>query len=187
MFFLVVHLHRDVFVAAFVARRKALVHGLGINKEFKGGTRLAHGFYLVVFPRVEVDVAHPCFHSSRLWFHCHKAAVHEPNHIADGVHRRDIHLDRALGIVEKFNLMGLIEIVRDGVGLVGEFLQQPIIHGLFACDALDEVGYHPSALVNPRVVLSPMVLEVLLNLPHLFGGGIFGVFLHTRVEGGINL
>ena len=32
-----------------------------------------------------------------------------------------------------------------------------------------------------------MVLEVLLNLPHLFGGGILRVFLHTRVEGGINL
>ena len=83
--------------------------------------------------------------------------------------------------------MGLIEIIRDGVGLVGEFLQQPIIHGLFACDALDEVGYHPSALVNPRVVLAPMVLEVLLNLPHLFDGSILCVFLHTRVEGGINL
>ena len=84
---LVVHLHLDIFVAALVTGCQTLVHGLGIDEEFERGTRLAHGHHLVIFPRVEVDVAHPGLHVSCLRFHRNETAVHEPDHIADAVHR----------------------------------------------------------------------------------------------------
>ena len=44
------HLHGKITVAATVTRRKSLVHCFGIDEKFEGGSRLAHGRHLVIFP-----------------------------------------------------------------------------------------------------------------------------------------
>ena len=82
---LIIYLHRDIFIAALVARSESLVHRLGIDKELEGRTRLALGCYLVILPVVEINVAHPCLYGSRLWLHSHESAVHEGGHILDTI------------------------------------------------------------------------------------------------------
>ena len=43
------------------------------------------------------------------------------------------------------------------------------------------------AFVLPGVGVSPVVFEIFLHLLHLLYGGSLSVFLHTCVDGGVNL
>ena len=85
LFLTVVNVHCEIFVATTVAGRNATVHGFGIYEKFESGTRLAHGRYLVVFPRLEIYVANPGFDVSALRLHCHKTRMHEFHHVANRV------------------------------------------------------------------------------------------------------
>ena len=183
---LVVNLHLYVFVAALVAGRESLVHGLGIDEQLEGGAGLAHGRHLVVFPRVEVNVAHPGLHMAGLRFHGHESAMHESHHVADAVHGRHLLLDGAVGIVEELHLVGLVQVVFDGVGTVGEAVEQVLIDGQLLHDALDEIGNLAVVLVLPRILRTPMGVEVLLHLLHLLAGGFLGILLHAGVDGGVD-
>ena len=118
---MVVHLHADIFVAPLVAGGQPLVHCLGIDEELERRARLSHGRHLVVFPRVEVDVAHPCTYISRLGLHSYKRAMHEAHHVADRVERRHLALDDAFLIVEELHRVRAVQLGYDRVGRVGIF------------------------------------------------------------------
>ena len=181
------HLHGEVLVLAGVARRDALVHGLGIDEELEGRARLAHGRYLVVFPRLEVDVAHPGLDMSSLRFDGHEATMHEMLHITDAVHRRHLFLDISILIIEEFNLMGKIEIIENGVLVAVVLLVQQFIIRCLLSQILDEMGNFYMAFVLPGIDIAPMLIESLLHLLHLFDGSFLGIMLHATVEGGVNL
>ena len=181
------HLHREILVLTCVAGIDALVHSLGIDEEFECRTRLAHSRHLVVFPRAEIDIAHPGLHMTRLGFHRHETAMHEAHHISDGVHRRELLLDLTFVVVEHLHGMGLVQVVADRVLVAIELLREILIHGLSLGDVLDEILDLDMSLVLPRVCRSPMVVEGLLYLLHLLVGSLFGILLHARVEGGVDL
>ena len=180
------HFHREVLVLAVVAGGSTLIDGFCIDKELEGGTRLAHSCHLVVFPGVEVDVAHPGLHMSRLWFHCHEATMQESHHVADGVHRGELHLNLALIIVEHLHGVGLVQVVADRVLVTVEFLGEVLIDGQALGDVLDEIRYLLMACILPRVGRAPVLVESLLHLLHLFPCSFFCVFLHAGVERGLD-
>ena len=122
-----------------------------------------------------------------LWLHRHEAAVHEVHHVADGVHRREFFLHTALLIVEHFHLVGQVQIVVDGVFVAVVFLREVFVDGLSLGDVLDEVLDLHVSLVLPGVRAAPVLVEGLLHLLHLLEGGLFGIFLHARVDGGVDL
>ena len=93
----------------------------------------------------------------------------------------------------------LLIIIGDRIWIVWEFCQQILIERLLFCDVLDEVWYHLVVLVLPRFFAqpfsftclstadAPVIVEVLLNLLHLFTGCILGILLHAGINGCINL
>ena len=198
MFLLVVDIHRDIFIATLVTRRKTLVHGLGVDEELKGRTWLAFGCHLVVFPVVEVDVAHPCLDGTRLWFHGHKGTMHEGGHVLDGVFGCHHLGDGALVVIEYLDWVNpLLIIIVHRVGIVGEAGNQSFIERLALGNALNEVGDDLMLLVLPGFLTKPVgilfavdvpvVVEVLLYLSHLFACGIFSILLHAGIYRGVYL
>ena len=181
------HLHGEVGVAAAVAGRKALVHRLSVDEELEGRAGLSLGGHLVVFPRFEVDVAHPGFHMSGLCLKGHETTVHEADHITDGVHRRHVFLNLTAIVVEDLDRMREVEIIVDGILIAIVFLREVFVDGLSLCDVLNEVFDFLMALVLPGVGRAPVLVEVVLHLSHLLAGGLLGVFLHAGVDGGVNL
>ena len=180
-------LHCEVGVVAAVAGRETLIHRLGIDEEFERGSRLAHRRHLVVFPRVEVHVAHPGLYVPRLSLHRHEATVHEAYHIADGVHRRHLLLYLATVVVEQLHRVGQVQVVVDGVLVARKLLGEQFVVGLALGDVLDEMGDLHVMLILPGIGRAPVVVEVLLHLHHLLAGSLLGVFLHTGVDGGVDL
>ena len=200
MLLLVIYLHRDIFVAALVARSQSLVHCLCIDEELEGRTRLALGCYLVILPVVEVDVAHPCLHGSRLWLHSHESTVHEGSHILDTIFRSHVDSDASLVVIEYLNRVNpLLIIVVHGVWIVRETSHQILVEWLSLGDALDEVWNHLVVLILPRFLShpfslsclcaadAPVVVEVLLHLLHLLAGCLLGILLHAGIYGGVDL
>ena len=182
----VLDLHAEVFVAALVAGRKSLVDGLSVDEELEGGTGLPLSGHLVVVPGVVVDVADPCFHGTGLRLYGHKSAVHEPDHISYGVHRRHVGRDMAFLIVEEPHLVLLVHIVVDAVGLIGVFGLQRFINREPLGYALDEVRDDLSFLVAPWVLMIPVSLESALDDAHLLCHGLLGILLQTCVDGGVD-
>ena len=180
-------IHANLLVAAFVARGKSLVHRLGIYEELEGRTRLAHGCNLVILPMLEIDVAHPCLYSAGLGFHGNHTAVHEAHHIADRVEAGHLHLNLPIGIVKDLDLVGLVEIIVDGVSVFAELLDQGFVEGLTLGDTLDEAGDNLVVLILPWFLFTPMVVEVALDDTHLLVGCLFSILLHTRIYSSINL
>ena len=82
--------------------------------------------------------------------------------------------------------MRLIEVVLHGVGLVGELALQFLINRQFFGDSLDETLDFHMVLILPRILFSPVRLEVLLHDLHLFNSGFLSIFLHTCVDGGVD-
>ena len=113
--------------------------------------------------------------------------MHEAHHVADAVECRHLLLDAALFVVEDLHGVREVQVVGYGVGLVGELGLEVFAHGQSVGDVLDEVGDDVAALVDPRLVACPMAVEVALHLLHLLLGGSLGMFLHARVEGGVDL
>ena len=183
---LVVHVHADVGVAAAVGGFRPLLHGCGVDKELEGRAGLAHGLDLVILPGVEVYVAHVCLDVARFGFHGHQTRVHELYHVAQGVDGRHEHFLFAV-VAEEFDLVGLVDVVRYGVGVVGVARLQHLVGIGLAHLVLDEARYGLSFLVAPGLAQSlPVAVEALLYLAHLFAHGLFGVSLHARVERGVD-
>ena len=181
------HLHREVLVLTRIAGGDALIHGLGVDEKLEGGARLTHGRYLIVFPRIEVDVAHPGLHMAGLRLHSHKTTVHEVDHIANGVHCRHFFLDLTLVVVEDLHLMREVKIIVYGIQIAVEFLCKIFVDGLTFGNVLDEIGDFLMTFVLPRVGGAPVLVEGLLNLFHLFDGGLLGIALQACIDGGIYL
>ena len=181
------HLHGEELVLTRVARGDALIHGFGVNEELKRRAGLAHGGYLIILPRTEIDIAHPGFDMTGLGLHSHEAAMHEVNHIADGVHRGEFLLHLTMLIVEHLDGVGQIEVVVDGVLVAIEFLGEVFVDGLSLGDVLDEVLDLHVVLVLPGIGAAPVGIEGLLHLFHLLDGCLFGIFLHARIDGGVDL
>ena len=89
-------------------------------------------------------------------------------------------------VVEHLYRMGQVEIVVDGVFVAVEFLREVFVDGLSLGDVLDEVFDFLMALVLPRIGGAPVLIEGLLHLFHLLDGSLFGIFLHARVDGGVD-
>ena len=181
------HFHREVFVLSVVAGSHALVHGLAVDEELERGARLAHGCHLVVFPRLEVYVAHPGLHVACLGLDGHEAAVHEVLHVADGVHGRHLAYDAALVVVEELHLVGHVQVMEYGVLVAFELATQVAVVGRLPGQVFNEVGYLLVPLVAPRGLCSPVLVEGALYLLHLLHGGVLGIALHPGVERGIYL
>ena len=175
-----------------------MVHGFGIDKKLKGGAGLALGGHFVVFPRLEINVAHPGLYGTCLRLHGYHRTVHERHHVFDGVLRCHILGDGALVVVEQLHRMHpLLIIVADGVGVVGVSCLQRLVERLTLGNLVDEAGYLVAVLIAPRrhthpvLVLvaedAPVVVEVVLHLLHLLHGSLLGVFLHPRIERGVDL
>ena len=181
------HLHREILVLAVVAGRDTLIDGLGIDEELEGGSRLPLGCHLIIFPRVEVDVAHPGLDMAVLRFHRHEAAMHEAHHVADGVHRRQFLLHAAFLIVEHFHRMGQVQVVIDGILVAVELLGEILVDRLSLGDILDEVLDLHVVGILPGVDGAPVAVEGLLQLLHLLVGSLLGILLHAGVDGGVDL
>ena len=181
------HLHGKITVAATVTRRKSLVHCFGIDEKFEGGSRLAHGRHLVVFPRFEINIAHPGLYMTGFCLKCYETTVHEMDHIADGVHRRELFLNLSTVIVEDFYSVRKVEIIIDGILISVEFLREIFVDRLALSDILDEVLDFLMTLILPGISRTPVGVEVTLHLSHLLAGSLFGIFLHAGVDGCVDL
>ena len=51
---------------------------------------------------------------------------------------------------------------------------------------LDEIGNQLPVLISPGLFFSPVIPEVLLDLPHLFCGSLLCIFLQTGIQCGID-
>ena len=109
----------DVGVRTMVDGIESLVHGLGIDKELEGGTRLMDGTDVIDLPGTEVDVAHPGTDETRVRLNSHKACMQEAQHVADRVDGAHLSLHGAV-VAEEPHLMGLAEVVVNGVGIAFE-------------------------------------------------------------------
>ena len=183
------HLHREVLVLTGVARGDALIHGLGVNKQLEGRTRLTHSGNLVVLPGLEVNVAHPSLYVSGLRLDGHKSAVHKALHIAQRVECRNLLLDiaRLAVVVEQAYLMRQVQIIIDRILIILELSTQIFIIRCLLGQILDKVGYLNVALVLPGISAAPVRVKALLHLLHLLHGSLLGILLHARVECGVNL
>ena len=161
-----------------------MLKGRSIDKEFEGGTRLTHCGHLVILPAVEIDIAHPCTYIARLRLHRHKTAMHELDHIADGIHRAHLLLHQMVGgvVVEHLDRMWQVHIVIDRVGIIVILLCQNLVVIASYSDVLDEVGNFLPTLIAPRRLVAPMAVESLLNEAHLLLHRLFGIALQTGVE-----
>ncbi len=150
---------------------------------------MALGCYLVILPRIEIDVSHPCSHIAGLRFHCHKSAVHLADHIANGVHRTDFTLYGTVGRVvgEELHSVRLIHVEFDGVGLIRIFLLQNLMVSTVLGYIFDEIRDFSPILIAPRRSASPMLVETLLQNTHLLENGFFGILLQASVNSGIYL
>ena len=116
----------------------------------------------------------------------HKARVHEAHHVADGVERAQGHLTRSV-VVKHRHLVRYIQIMIDGVGVALKLAFQVSVDRQTSCNVFDKVGHLPVLLVLPGRSRAPMAVEAFLNHAHLFVHSLLGIFLHARVEGGVNL
>ncbi len=180
------HLHGKVGVDTAVAWGQSLVHGFGIDEELEGGTGLAHGRYLIIFPRAEINVAHPCFDMTGLRFHSHESAMHEVFHVADAVEGRYFFFDGALLVVKELDTMRLVEVVVDGVSVAVVLLREVFVDWQLLGQVLDEVGNLHMTLILPGIGVTPVGIEVALYLLHLFDGCSLGILLHASVDSGID-
>ena len=175
-------------VAALVAGTEPLVHGFGVDKELEGGAGLVHGRYLVVLPGVVVHIAHPGQHTAALGVHGNETAVHELHHIAQTVERAHLALyGLRLLVVEKLHLVGLVQMVVDGVGVAGIPFLKIFVDGQFLDKLLDEMGGHTAVFLAPGGVGAPIVVETVLHLLHLLANGYLGKLLDAGVERGVYL
>ena len=175
----------QIGIQTAVARCEPLVHGLGIDKELEGGSRLAHSGHLIIFPRFEINVSHPSLHLSRIWFDGHESAMHKLHHIAYGVHRAQILLHHSV-IAEHLYRVRQIEIIVHRIGAVGKaFLQIFIMCGAL-CDILYEVRYLIMLPIPPWRHVPPVVVKPLLYDLHMFLDSLLGILLHPAVQGGIH-
>ena len=173
-------------VAPLVAGTETLVHGFGVDKELEGGAGLVHGRYLVVLPGVVVHIAHPGQNTAALGVHRYETAVHELHHIAQTVERAHLFLN-GLAVVEKLHLVGLVQIVVDGVGVADVTLLKIFIDGQFLGQLLDEMGGHTAVFLAPGGVGAPIVVETGLHQLHLLANGYLGMLLDAGVERGVYL
>ena len=135
---------------------------------------------------MEVDITYPCFYMTRLWLHCYKAAMHKAHHIADRVHRREFFLNTSLLVIEHLYFMRQIQVIIDRILVAIEFLREIFVYRLSLSDILDKVLDFNVALILPRIRVAPVAIESFLYLLHLFECCLFGIFLHTCVDGGID-
>ena len=167
-----------VFVHAIVARPEARFHCSSIDKHFKCRPGLAFSRRLVVFPMVEIDIAHPCLYVAGGRLHGQESAMHEARHVADRVHRAKIHVFCSKLIIEHFDTMGHIQIAHHRVGVVRKSRGQSLISICFFRQVLNKPILPFFRTVVPRILVAPIGIEVALHLLHLFCHGLFRVFLH---------
>ena len=64
-----------------------------------------------------------------------------------------------------------------------ELLAIHLVSIAVACNIFDKSLDLAIAFVNPRVGVSPMVVEVVLHYAHLLSHSLFGIGLHARIDG----
>ena len=87
-------------------------------------------------------------------------------------------------------------IVVDRVDIVGIFGKQGLVEGLPLGNLLNKVGNDLMIFILPwflsepvgRLITidAPVVVEILLHLLHLFARRFFSIFLHARVDSGVD-
>ena len=182
----VIHFHGEIGILTGITWGDSLIHRLRIDKELEGGAWLTHGSHLVIFPRLEVEVAHPCLYMSSLWLHSNEAAMHEMLHITDRIHGRHLFFDVALFVVEEFNGMRSIQVIVDRILITIILLVEIFVIRQFFGKVFNEVWNLLSTLIAPRIHIQPMVVKTLLDNLHLFDDSLFRILLHTRINGCID-
>ena len=81
--------------------------------------------------------------------------------------------------------MGLVQIIGNGVWIILIFGGKVFVHGLSLCDLLNESRNNLSVFINPWVIFTPVIVEVALNLLHLFTCRLFSILLHAGINRGV--
>ena len=111
--------------------------------------------------------------------------MHEAHHVAYGVHRAHHFLFQSF-IAEHLHLVGEVQVICDGVRLIGETVFQVLVGLCPFGQVFDEIRDFLVVLVLPRRRVAPVLVEALLYDFHLLAGGFFRIFLHACVQGRIN-
>ena len=176
-----------VLVDTFIARRKPIFHRRGINKQLERGTRLPMRRHLIIFPMVEIHIAYPRLYLSSLRLHGKKPAMHEPHHIAYGIHRAKHHILRTILIIKHLHAVWIIHIIFHRVRIVRKKLRQSLICISMPCNVLNESRYFMMICVLPRIRAAPITIEITLHLLHMLHHRLLGIALHTRVNRSVYL
>ena len=83
--------------------------------------------------------------------------------------------------------MFLIKIVVNRIGIDTVFLFQLLVLRGTLGEILNKVGNDIMILIAPRIFVSPVITKVPLHIFHLFHESFLGIFLHFKVQRGINL
>ena len=92
----------------------------------------------------------------------------------------------AVVVKHAHGVLPLLHEVVHRVWVVGIFCAQVAIAVGVACLGLKEARNRLVVVVEPAVAVAPVVLEVLLHHLHLFLHRLLGIFLHARVERGVD-
>ena len=98
-----------------------MVHGFCVNEKLEGGAGLVLGGYVVEIPGIVIYVANPCFYFPGVWLHGNESAVHQFYHVTYGIHCAQFLYGGTI-VGKDFNGMGEVQVVIDGVLIVGIFL-----------------------------------------------------------------
>ena len=177
-------------VGCIVARRKTVLHCERIEIGLDGGAHLAAPrHHHVVHEVCEIETTDVSFHMTGLRVHAHEARTQERLVVANGVHRRHYRVLIAT-IAEHGHIDLLVERLANLlVGSAGSLhgtitltlLHRPIENLAHLCrrEFAGErcIGLGSHALIERR----------LQELHHVLIDSLFGILLHARIDGGVDL
>ena len=178
---------RDGAIDLRVAAAHALAQGLRVDEELERGARLAFRRHLIVLPIVEIDVAHPSLHRTRVRVHGDEATVKELQDVRQGVAGAHHRIRDAPLVIEDAHLMRLAQFLVDDDTIALVFLVQSLIGRCLLQHIIDEAWDLMLLLVAPRVLLAPVLVELFLQFAHLFGDASLRIVLHPGIDRRVDL
>ena len=81
--------------------------------------------------------------------------------------------------------MRFVKIEIDGIRLFAKSMFQVMIMRRTLCQLFYESGYFLTVFIAPRILVSPVPVELYLYVLHLLTNRLFSILLHTAVYGGV--
>ena len=178
----------DGDIGCGVARPHTFVHGECVDIWFDGGSDLSFtdGDHIVL-EISEVGSSDIGFDMSRVWVHGHESAPEEVFLVSDAVEWCECGVDDAL-VGEDLHFLRCVEGVEDFLFGVSCFFHESVSFCLFDTSVHDVVDFCLFKVSGEGCCFAFLffVEESLLEVLHVLCDGVFGVFLHTGVDGGID-